>query len=346
MPLLRRKARTVTDPVQGTADFWEWWSSEGARRTAEAIAAETLDAWASTISEHVDAVHPELAWELGPGSTSEHVLVVTAEGDPALRSTARRWRRAAPSADAVWEYSDVRLPAAGLTWSLGLDGETLDAGGVRVGATVHGSAVDVVVHHPAFARMPKKAQQQAMFLMLDNGLGEALVETWVGEVSPSATEPQGAVDLLELRAVVAALETEHIDEHGSPTWSVLNGEAHGRPALAMAQVPLRPMTAPHLDTHVEVTLRYPDDGESGMPDAVSLTALRDLEDHLANRLGDSGRVLAHETSAGSRRLHVYVDGTTPAVEQVRTALSAWQGGPPGVAVDLDPAWAAVAHLRG
>ena len=50
--------------------------------------------------------------------------------------------------------------------------------------------------------------------------------------------------------------------------------------------------------------------------------------------------------ARRRRLHLNVDGTTPAVEQVRTALSAWTGQPPRVAMALDPARAAVAHLRG
>lgn len=344
MKLFRRSA--TRDPHSAVEDFWRWWGVEGAGRTARAIDERSLERWAHVLTEHVHAIDPGLAWELGPGASSRHVLVVTAEGDPALRPAARRWRRAAPPADATWEYSDVRLPATGMDWTLTFDGHPLSAESVRVQATREGSLLDVVVHQPEMAQMPEQMRAQVAFLLLDNALGEATVETWIGTIEASAAPPPSGVGLLELRRMVAAHEAENTDEDGGPSWALLEAtDRRGAPVIAMSQVPLRPMTAPHLDTHVRIRLAFSDVLGSGLPGDSSLAALRDLEDHLAARLGGSGRVLAHETSAGVRTLHVYVDSTTPAVDQVKASLGGWTESRPQLDVALDPGWERVGHLR-
>ena len=110
-------------------------------------------------------------------------------------------------------------------------------------------------------------------------------------------------------------------------------------------MPLSSASAPHLDTHVAVVVPFTDRNEGGFPGPASLQALRDLEDHLRDRLGGSGRVVAHETRAGSRVLHAYVDGTTPAADQLRVAVRGWQQGVVKTHPHPDPGWQAVAHLR-
>jgi hypothetical protein len=47
-----------------------------------------------------------------------------------------------------------------------------------------------------------------------------------------------------------------------------------------------------------------------------------------------------------RVLHIYVDSSTPAVEQMRAAVNAWDQGRIRVQVTSDPGWHHVAHLRG
>ena len=321
----------------------------GAAATTAAIDDGNLDRWARTLGAQVDAIDDRLAWELGPGRGSAHVLVVSAGGDPDLRGTARRWRQAAPEPDGTWEYSDVRLRTEGLGWSLQVAGADVTADGVVVGARVDAdrACVDVSVHHPAFASLPQAARDECAFLLLDTALGEESVETWVGEVASATSPPLDGIDLLGLQHAVDELARSCTGDDGGPTWNLLSATTgSGSPVLALAQVPLRPATAPHLDTHVGVRLRFADVLDSGQPGEGSLARLRALEDHLGARLGGSGRVVAHETADGVRELHLYVDGTTPAVEQVRAALGGWTESEPQLRSGADPAWAEVRHLRG
>src|SRR6478609_4186808 len=320
MSFLRRKQSDAGPDEHGTiAAFWQWWTESGAALTAEAIAGRDPDAMVSALSERVDAIDPGLAWELGPGSDSSHVLVVTSEGNPDLRPLSRRWRMAAPPADPTWAYSDVRLPAPDVQDVVLRLGEVdLDAGSASADVRVEAAQIDVVVHHPRFAELPEDAQRTATFLLLDAVLGEADVETWIGQIATSTMPALDPVPLVALRAVVADVRAQHIGPDGEPHWVMLNGTTpDGKTILASAQMPLRASTTPHLNTYIPIIIPFRDRTEQGLPGPASLTALRSLEDHLTALLGESGRVVAHQSHDGVRILHVYVDGTTPAAEQVR-----------------------------
>ena len=89
---------------------------------------------------------------------------------------------------------------------------------------------------------------------------------------------------------------------------------------------------------------YSDLTEVGLPGPGSLQLLHALEDHIGERLGSSGRLVAQETGSGVRLLHLYVDGTTPGVEVVRVAASGWEQGRPEIHDALDPSWDTVRHL--
>jgi hypothetical protein len=91
---------------------------------------------------------------------------------------------------------------------------------------------------------------------------------------------------------------------------------------------------------------FNDPTEQGLPGDGSLVPLREFEDHLNARLGDSGRIVAHETHGGVRLMHVYVDGSTPAVEQLRPAITGWDQGKVSLTTEPDPGWVHVQHLRG
>lgn len=325
-------------------DFWTWWES-AAGRIDDAIGSGTVDGWSDRLTEQVHAIDEGLAWELAPGLGARHQLVVTAEGDPDMRATARRWLRGAPAADETWEYADARQRVDSLDdLALTMNGQEVSLSDVVVAATREGNHYDVVVHHRLFSEPAADSDKSVTFIALDAALGEFEVETWLGGVEVSATRPQGAVTLEDLRRLVDDLAEENLTE-GRPSWALLRAETEQGPVLAAARVPLASAVAPHLDHHVSVRIPYTDRTEAGLPVADTLDALRDLEDHLTGRLASSGELVAHETSDGVRELHFYIDGQTPAAAVLEAAVDGWSQGEVLVSTQPDPAWAVVSHLR-
>jgi hypothetical protein len=114
----------------------------------------------------------------------------------------------------------------------------------------------------------------------------------------------------------------------------------------MARSPLHPLTAPHLDTYVGVTLPFAHRTADGLPDEGSLEPLREFEARLEAALGGSGQVVAHLSNAGNRTLHVYVDSTAALLPAVKDLARSWDQGTANVHDMRDPGWSAVTHLRG
>lgn len=329
-------------------DFWQWWRSTGASLTAGALARNEPTRVAERLSRAVHEVHPELSWELAAGDVTEHVLVVTAGGHPDLRAIARRWLLAAPPADETWSYTDHRPPAAdpeSMRLSSG-PGSEIDFAEMQVTARLSGIRFDTVVHHPSFAVLPSEARVQAAFLALDAALGENDVELWIGHLETAEHSLIDGFGLSALRSVVHDHQARYVDQDGGPSWALMQGETPAGPVLASAQVPLHPVVAPHLSVHVAVMLPYRDCTPEGMPEDGSLDALRSFEDHLTDVLGKDGRIVAHQSSAGVRVLHVYVDETSDAVSRIDASAATWVEGQAQAQAMTDPSWESVAHLRG
>lgn len=354
MPLFKRGRRDERpsggEQQVAVTQFWAWWRSEGrALATAAVTGRAPLEQLASAMAHAVNALHPDLEWETGPGPQSHHLLTVTAAGVPELRAIARRWRQAAPPPDEDWEYADVRLPLTSdpTATTLQVDGRDYVVGEATVDAYVRGLTVDVSVHHPHFADLDQPARDRIAFMLLDQVLGEEAVETWVGEVGSSPVPSLDPVPIGGLRSVVRDLQAQHLDDQGRPSYVLMQGTGPtGLPVLVMARVPLKPVTAPHLDTYVGLVVPYADRTEEGLPGPGSLDRLRALEDRITDRVGGAGDVVAVQSNDGVRVLHVYVDGTTEAAEAVRSLALGWEQGPVRVESHHDPAWSAVRHLRG
>lgn len=341
----RKSATTKGDPIES---FWSWWQDSGGQMVAAAIGRKEPLSVVPDIAQHVKAIDAGLDWELGSGLHAEHVLVVTAAGKPELRSTARRWLRSAPPPDQTWEYADLRRPAPGGALTLE-DGPHIPVSEawVAIETDPNAAAVHVGLHHEAFDAIDERQRQIVTFLILDAVLGEEMVETWLGAIEVLTDRPDEARPISDLLGAVAAFAREYVDEDGNPSWALLEGQtSDGQRLVASIEIPLRPMRLPHLDTHVGMAVAFDPVRDDGLPETPALDALRELEDHLSARIGDSGRLLAHETSRGTRLFHFYVDGTTPAGEQLRVAAGGWHHGRVGLDIAADPAWERVSHLRG
>jgi hypothetical protein len=335
--------------------FWSWWQSTGARLATMALADGESERLAEPMARHLAAIHPGLTWQVDCDPDSlpavnpdpRHILVVSGDGDPALQAIASRWRQAAPAANEIWAYSEYRSPAIDPAATvLDLGSAKIDVTSATVSADVRGAHVDVTMYHPRFAEIPAEQHMSAAFRLLDTVLGEAAVDSWLGTVEAAVEPPSDPVPLTALRTVVDELEAEFTDVEGERSWLLTRATSDdGAPILASAQVPLRPSGAARLDTHVDVSVCFSEWTQGGLPARGSLQRLRDFQDLLNNRLGDTGRVVAHETQRGVRTLHLYVDSTTFALKQLRGTIAGWSQGTVSVTENPDPTWESVQHLR-
>jgi hypothetical protein len=326
------------------AEFWKWWADTGADAFAGAAATGDYGRLPEQLSKRVHAIDPGLAWELGRGTHAQHVLVVTSAGVPELRSTAERWVLGAPPESAVWEYSSCRRPdPAILDHQLDFDGRSLGVDEMRVSLLVDEPRlkVDVRAHHPVFAELPPESQGQITFLVLDWLLGEDDVTRWVGEVTWSPSTLDDGLPLDALTETIAALDARN----AHPVWVLIDGRTpSGARLIASAQRPLRWIDNVLMDQHIAVRIDYTAyvDETFGLPTPDGLDWLRDIEDGLMTLIGEWVMLVAHETGAGHRTLHLY---TAPETEAA-TQAEAWAAPISLVAVEVsaDPGWAKVRHL--
>ncbi|OBJ37681.1 hypothetical protein A5630_04195 [Mycolicibacterium mucogenicum] len=323
--------------------FWEWWRTEGASAVAAAIEAGDASSAFPLIDQRVAAIHDGLAWEIGPGTVSEHQLVVT--GNPDRRAVARRWLNAAPSPDPVWSYADSlqRRPLG--EFRLGVGSVVVHYADVIVACQRRQNRLDVRVYHPSFGGLEQRQQFEIAFLALDHALGEVAVEQWLGAVDTTKYRPAEGYSLAELVGVVDALAAENTYEDGTPAWVGLQWDGENGRVVAAAQVPLCSSQAPNLDTHIAISVPYQSFDEAGLPTEQTWDALEELRDQLESVLGTAGRVLACETTAGVHTVHVYADSVAVDVVAIESAAATWAQGAVIVASHDDPKWSDVAHLR-
>lgn len=323
------KRESQADPTAGIEAFWQWWETDR-DRIAAAIADGSVQTWVQRISERVRAIDPRLAWELSKGGGAQHALVVTPEGDPAVRHLARMWLAQAPTADTVWEYFAARQP--GELGSLVLDGLNVDLAEFRAIANWDEARarVDVRLWHPSLQGAAEDVGMRAAFLFLDNLLGEDDVERWIGSID-LLDAPIGGRTPDELRTEIA----RHAGEAPEDQWTLATiGEGE---AIAVLNLTIKPIDHPDCRFHVKATMARGIEQMAHNPD---VTAQVDAaEDRLVEALGTIGVVhLGHVTGRRERQVHfMSTDG-----DRAREIANDWARAEhqlgPRVDVRPDPGW--------
>jgi hypothetical protein len=286
--------RESADPTASIEAFWQWWSTDR-DRIAAAIADGSVATWVPVISEHVSALDRGLAWELSKGSTAQHALVVSPEGNPALRRQALMWLAKAPAPDAVWEYFAARQP--GPLGSLVLDGLTVELAEFRaiVSWDESRARVDVRLWHPSLEGASDDVRMRAAFLFLDNLLGEDDVERWIGSIE-LLDAPTGGRTPDELRGEITRRAAAAPDDQ----WTL--GTMGDGDAIAVLNLTIKPIDHPECRFHLKVTMAR---GIEHLADHPDETAQVDAaEDRLVEALGSDGIVhLGHVTGRRERQVH-------------------------------------------
>jgi len=329
------------DPRQEVALFWDRWPSFRSR--AERARRAELDDLGRQLDAAVELIDPRLCWELGK-ATSEWLLVVTANGDPHVRSTAERWLRAAPVPDPGWRFHCYRPADPGaLSGKLQLGSRAVDLADIRfkLDRDFDAARIHVTVCHPEFAALDEDARLQAVFMALDRTLGEDEVLRWIGDIDTSSSPGVDAVPAIRLAAEVEGLATAY----AAPKSVILRDiAAGGLPVITRTTVPMRPVDFPLYDQHVAIMTGYSSYGADRLPDPSMLTRLQQFEDVLLAQVADHAVLAGHETYDQRRVFHFYTDPVTDTAERMGASLPPWQDGRVGIDVTLDPGWDEISHF--
>ncbi len=305
-------------------EYWRWW--EDARDDVQA-AIEQEGADREVLHEllrQVSAVG--VVCEMSAGQHARHAICASANGDPALRKLAYRWRDAGPPADEVFEYHASRI-AGDLNATLRMNDHEFAFAEFRFGVTVDESRreLDLDVQHPAFGGLDENLRAQAGFIALDTILGEEEVERWIGGLSWSAAAPVATVTPAGLREEVERLRASE----ASGEWALLRSDD----AVAVVARPLRPVDHPYLDLLCELKARPVDH---------DLSKLQDNEEALGSEFADRAFHAASLTQGEERTAFVYIDGDTSTSRE----LESWavERGYE-LTFSLDPGWEAVRRFR-
>ena len=323
------------------ARFWERWPAFRSR--AERARRAELDGMGRQLDTAVALIDPRLCWELGK-ATSGWLLVVTANGDPQVRSTAERWLQAAPSPDPGWRFYCFRPADPGaLSGKLQVGGGAVDLSEVRfrLDRDFDQARIHVTVCHQGFAALDEDARLQAVFMALDRSLGEDQVLRWIGDIDTSASPGADAVAAADLVTEVARLAKAYTVPKSVTLHDIA---ADGLPVVTRTTVPMRPIDFPLYDQHVAITVGYASAGSDGLPGLSTLTRLQQFEDALLAQAAGQVALTGHETHDHRRVLHLYADPAADTAERLDGSLPAWLEGPVNVKATMDPGWDEISHF--
>ena len=304
------KRGSPQDDVDGKlARFWEWWA--GAKDgIARDIPARTVARRTTEISNAVSAIDKRLAWELSKGQSSQHMLVVTPEGNAEVRPIALAWLASAPPADAAWEYRASRQPGEPRT--LQVSGATVDLAEMRALAKWDESreVLDVTLWHRGFEPLAEPVRQQITLLYLDNLLGEDDVERWIGAIT---IDPEAAVG--DKPEELAAEVKRRAETATGDMWTLAEGtDSRDNPILVRYTPSVKRIDHPYAGHHLTVAV---DGGLQHASDQDRRSLLMVAEEQLDEQLRGTATLMAYVTTLDRRTAHFVCEDPARATEIAR-----------------------------
>ncbi len=289
--------------------FWEAWPD--LREAIEHdLAAGEYGEGTAALTEYVEAIHPELEWDVRFGISAENALCLTS-GDHRLRHLAARWVDAAPPPDERWEFHPARPPIGPELFEL--DGLDIDPTEAQFFAELDPDAehLSIMVSHPAFQGLDEANRFQATFRMLDDLLGEDGTEKWIDSVDASPVAPRNAAPLTDLVLMVDELAATATGER----WIVFEPEDPRDPSSLDVNLALKRLDHIHATDYVSANLHFDDEAGVGRPSDEDAQRLDALEEELLAALGTRGVEFARGLFPGIMVLHLYVQpDATPIAE--------------------------------
>ena len=337
--LLGKGAHSEPEPPSDPLDaFWAWWREANvqlakAYDSGRAPSEELTEA----ISDHVHAMDEELAWETGPGKSSDHHFALSAEGDARLRVLTQRWLSRAPPACKSWEYYPARQASGADPRQVLCVGDNEFAyGDFRIAAERDDTraVANVVIYHPLFKRIEEHERSLPTFLFLDDVLGEDGVTSWIGSVDAVSDEPDEADSATALVEMIRELRTNWSDE----VVSILEAERDGTPMLAVVRLGLKRLDHLLHDHHLELSLTLKEVGDTGLCSAEEVSELSDFEEGLIDAVKHRAIWIGHETHRGVRTIHFHADSSAALQDEIVKFCQVHAHWKSDLTVTYDPGW--------
>ncbi len=201
--------------------FWDWFGS-CADRFYVTIEDKRCAELQPETSQAVDRWLPGMAWVYGPGANKTgHSLTLSGEGVLVKQFVAEYWLSQAPKLKGWTFYASRQASDSfdGIALHLEKDNETFKPIEFWIVPYVNKQSekIDISVWHPSIQRLPEKARFMALFLMLDELLGEHGTQNWIGEIKFSEDQLRKAIPIAELRDVISDAQREHGWKKYAPT---------------------------------------------------------------------------------------------------------------------------------
>ncbi|MDA2804347.1 DUF695 domain-containing protein [Nocardiopsis suaedae] len=377
MALFRRRRSPESDSAVTIDAFWAAWPELRTALASAVDAGEPVpEQAAARLTELVQRIHPALGWDVGrapepaePGPAGldapldadpEDLLRQLAEQDEAVggpapdyaltlrpgpddeaRVLSERWSRAAPG-EPEWVFrpavpADHRALTGGLDWN----GHELDLSHATVELRVdqRRGRVDAGVYHPDFMFLPEEDRAGVAEHVVLLAVGEDDRVRAVGEVRPLVDKP---LDPLPPTAVPSVVEQLTGGSGGS--WVSFRARVPLRGVIEVqARHPLRRRDFPAFTLLARVELAYTDTDDERQPTAEAAAEMDAFSQRLQRVAGGDGALFGQETSAGKRRLYLYLDPEAGVMGPLEEAARQWPHGA-SVGSSMDPDWRFIGAL--
>lgn len=376
MALFRRRRSPASDSAVTVDAFWAAWPELRPALAAAVDASEPVpEEAAARVTELVQRIHPALDWEVGPAPepaetgledlsapldadpdellrrlseadeepapAPDYALTLRPGADDEARVLSERWSRSAPK-EPEWLFrpavpADHRALTGGLNWN----GHELDLSHASVELRVdqRRGRVDAGVYHPDFMFLSEQDRAGVAEHVLLLAVGEDDRVRAVGEVGALVEKP---LDPLPPTAVPSVVDQLTGGAGGS--WVSFRARVPLRGVIEVqARHPLRRRDFPAFTLLARIELAYTDADEERQPTAEAAAEMDDFSTRLQRLAGDDGALFGQETSAGKRRLYLYLDPEAGVMQRLEEQARQWPHGA-SVGSSLDPEWRFIGTL--
>lgn len=202
------------------SEFWDWYS-ENAEKFYSIVEAKKCGDLQDEVIAAVNRWLPGMAWVFGPGENNEgHSFTLSGEGVLVKQFVAEYWLSCAPKLTG-WTFHAARPPCESVKgFKLELDGShSFDTKELWLFPSVNedNQKIDLTVWHPLFGSISDNSKWTALFLLLDDVLGEHGTQNWIGEIKFASDSLKESMPIWELREFVQTIESTRGWKKHKPT---------------------------------------------------------------------------------------------------------------------------------